>query len=424
MTETIMPNIEKNVNIHLENKYESRKFFWFIWILYSVVCMTKNCYNAVLANIVAEGILTKSQTGFINAMFYVVYTPLQVIGGMYSDRFSPERMIKFGLVGAAIANIVIFFNQNYYVMLAAWMFNGLAQFGIWPSVFKIVSSQLVRSERVNMASYISFTTPFGFFMSYLIAAFVPSWKYNFAISSVSLLLFAVILHFFEKHLNPYMKWDKEENTDATTTVKATTTIPAIKVFLKSAFFFVLIASILEVTVNQSRSALNSVMLIENYDNVSPSLGNILTSVFLICGIFATIIAQKFSGKIKNEVATMIIIYTVMIPFLCVCMFVGKIQVSLVVVSMCVVASGDAVFTLVKNYYNMHFIKYGLNGTAAGILNAGNAFSFMIASYVFPLIVENFGWTAITLLWPMMILIAVIILFCGLRKFNKFAKNGL
>ena len=136
-------DIERDVNIHLENKKVSRRFFWFLWVLYAVVGMTKNCYNGSLANIVSEGVLTKSQT----AMFYFVYTPFQIIGGMVSDRYSPERMIKIGFIGAAVANIVIFFNQNYYVMLGAWIFNGMIQFGIWPSVFKIVSSQLVRSER-------------------------------------------------------------------------------------------------------------------------------------------------------------------------------------------------------------------------------------------------------------------------------------
>lgn len=420
MKDAVIPDIEKDVNIHLENKHESRTFFWFLWILYAVVSMTKNCYNGALASIVSEGILTKSQTGFITAMFYVVYTPLQIIGGMSSDRFSPERMIKIGLVGAAVANIIIFFNQNYYVMLAAWVFNGIIQFGIWPSIFKIVSSQLVRSDRTQMASYISFAGSFGFFLSYLVAACVPSWEYNFAISAASLLGFAILLHIFEKHLNPYMKWDKIEKVEK----KTATDIPATKVFAKSGFFFVVVASTLAVIVSQSRSTLNSVMLIENYDNISPSLGNILTSVFLLCGIFATMVAKNFARKMKNEVKTMILIYIAMIPFLSVCILVGKIQVPFVIVAVCIVACFESVTNLAKNYYNMHFIKYGMNGTAAGILNAGNAFSYMVAAYIIPLIVENFGWNTITLLWPILIVLTVVILLLSLRKFNDFTKNGI
>jgi len=139
-TSEIGINIEKNVNIHLENKRLSRGFFVFLWLLYAVACMTKNCFGGALASIVAEGVLTKSQTGFISGMFYLVYAPLQIAGGMVADRVSPEKLIKFGLLGAFIANLVIFFNQNYYVMLIIWMCNAVVQFGIWPSVFKIVSS--------------------------------------------------------------------------------------------------------------------------------------------------------------------------------------------------------------------------------------------------------------------------------------------
>ena len=112
-------DIEHDVNIHLENRVESRHFFWFIWLLYAVVMMTKNSFNAALTVIVAEGILTKSQTGTFSTVFYLVYAPLQIVGGLAADRHSPERLIKIGLFGAALANIVIVINQNYYVMLVA-----------------------------------------------------------------------------------------------------------------------------------------------------------------------------------------------------------------------------------------------------------------------------------------------------------------
>ena len=56
--------------MHLENKSVSKKFFWTLWIMYAVVYMTKSCYSAAMASIVHEGVLTKSQTGFITAAFY------------------------------------------------------------------------------------------------------------------------------------------------------------------------------------------------------------------------------------------------------------------------------------------------------------------------------------------------------------------
>ena len=87
------------VHMHLQNKKISKNFFWMLWVLYAVVYMTKNCYSAAMASIVDEGILTKSQTGLINAVFYGVYAPFQILGGVFADKYNPEKMIKIGLVG-------------------------------------------------------------------------------------------------------------------------------------------------------------------------------------------------------------------------------------------------------------------------------------------------------------------------------------
>ena len=415
-------NIERDVNIHLENRKLSRQFFWFIWVVYAVVCMTKNCYNGSLASIVSEGVLSKSQTGAITAIFYLVYTPFQILGGMLSDKHSPERMIKIGLIGATIANTIIFFNQNYYVMLCAWSFNGIIQFGIWPSVFKIFSSQLVRSERSQMSFYISFSNTAGVLVSYILAAMIPNWRYNFAVSAAFLLISVIGLHIFEKYLNPHMKWDAKENKNDSG--KKKTDVSTMKVFAASGFFVLLFGMILSVTVSQTRSSLTSVMFVENYDTVAPSLGNILTAIMILAGFAGNLIAGKFMKKVKNEVAFIIVISIAKIPFLLACTMAGTLPVSIMVTMLSVVACLESASELVKTYYTMYFTKYGLNGTAAGILNAGNAFSYMVAAYVMPRIVEEFGWHTLLVLLPILIGIATLSFFAIIKCFGKFKKCAI
>ena len=100
------------VNMHLENKSVSKKFFWMLWIMYAVVYMTKSCYSGAMASIVHEGVLTKSQTGLITASFYFVYAPLQILGGIFADKYNPEKMIKIGLVGSGVANLINIFQPE------------------------------------------------------------------------------------------------------------------------------------------------------------------------------------------------------------------------------------------------------------------------------------------------------------------------
>ena len=125
-----------DTNIHLENKRVSRMFFIFLWLLYALVYMTKSCFAGALSKIVAEGALTLTQASWINASFYFVYAPLQVLGGIFADKYSPEKLITIGLLGSAVANLVIFFNQSFTIILLCWIFNAIIQFGLWPSFLR------------------------------------------------------------------------------------------------------------------------------------------------------------------------------------------------------------------------------------------------------------------------------------------------
>jgi sugar phosphate permease len=40
---------------------------------YTFMCMTRNCFSSAMVFIVEEGIMTKSDTGTIVAVFYLVY---------------------------------------------------------------------------------------------------------------------------------------------------------------------------------------------------------------------------------------------------------------------------------------------------------------------------------------------------------------
>ncbi|MBQ9977809.1 MAG: MFS transporter [Clostridia bacterium] len=414
-------NLDSDVNVHLENKKISRHFFVFIWLMYTAICLSKSNFNGALASIVSEGLLTKSQTGLITAVFYGVYAPLQIIGGMIADRHSPEILIKIGFIGAAISNAIIFFNQSYPVMLAAWAFNGMIQFGIWPGIFKIISAQLVRSDRKMMSYYISFPATAGLMISYLLVAILPHWSFCFLISAVLLLFFAVGLHIYEKHLNPYMKWDRFENVKTEHLTMPTT--KAVKgIFLKSGFFFVVVAVLFSMTVNQSKRSLASIMFVETYDNVSPSLGNILTIVLLIAGLVGTVLAGKIIKFVKNQLLSSAIIFTVILPLLFLCTFVGNVSITVMVAFLCGTIVLESIEALIRTNYTMTFAKYGKSATAAGILNAAMSMSYMLAAYIIPLLVESFGWKAVIFIWLGMMTLSVCLLLIASVNHKIFEKK--
>ena len=416
--------VMSDINIHLEDKRESRHFFVFLWIMYALVYMTKNCFSGALSAIVDEGSLTLTQATLISAAFYIVYTPLQILGGIVADKYSPEKMITIGLIGGAVCNTVIFFNQNFYVMLASWVFNAIIQFALWPSVFKIMSSQLVRSDRSRMIFYMSFSSSGGLITTYIVSALLPHWKYNFLVSAIILVLCAVVLLIYCKHLNPLMKKDHVKTSVISGSDGETKKMSTVKLFLISGFFTLLPAVLIRTMVENGTKTLSPTMLMQSYENISPSTGNLLSIFIIIAGVLGTLLIKLvlFPRIIKNEIVAYLIMMFAALPFTIVLRFVGDIPSWLVILSLSMISMSLSATHLLTQYFNMLYIPYGKNGTAAGILNAAASLGMVFQYCVFGPIADNAGsWVPVTTLW--IVMVSVGIAFCAVtvipaKKFRK------
>lgn len=413
-----MKTIMIDNKIHLENRGMSRQFFLFLWIMYAVVYMAKNCFGSAMAQMISEGVLTKSQTGVITGMFFVVYAPLQIVGGILADKYSPEKLLKIGLVGAALVNLIIFFNHDYYLMLTLWILNAVIQTPIWPSVFKIVSSQLVRSDRGQMVFFISFSATFGLLLGYVAAAFISKWQYNFLFSAIALLACLVILDFFCLKLDPAMKPDKKEVKEDTVDAPKISTI---KLFAKSGLLLLLPGVLIRTMIEQGSRTLSPTMLMEMYDNVTPFMGNILNTFIIISGIVGMALLKYvlYPRFIKNEVKGMFTMLALSLPFAIVLRYVGKISVTSSILALCGISIVIGAHNLLMAYYNMSFIKYGKNATAAGISNSAGSFGVMVESYGFLYIADKYGWNTVTSSWTGMIIGIMILTAIAIPLYNRF-----
>ncbi len=416
----------KDPGVHLENKRISRMLFVFIWITYALVYMTKSCFSGALAAIVDEGALTLTQASLINAAFYAVYTPLQILGGVFADKYSPERLIVIGLLGSALANAVIFINQNFFVMLIAWIFNAMVQFSLWPAIFKIISSQLVRSDRSQMIFFISFASSGGLVITYAVSAVVPKWQYNFAISSIVLIVLAIALLILCQKLSPLLKKDLE--TAAVEKRESSARVPqrsTAALFLASGFYAMMVAVLLRAMVENGTKTLSSTMLMQSYESISPMLGNLLNTLIIFAGIAGTVIVRflVFPRLIKNELACFIAMFCLAIPFAVLLRFVGALPPALIVIALCCISMLLSPTVLLTQHFNMRFIPYKKNGTAAGALNAAASLGFTLQYCVFGPVAESLGWPIVTTLWIAMIALGALSITFALRPFRKFRENG-
>ena len=408
---------------YLKDEKLSAVLFVFLFLLYAVVYMTKNMFTSAMAIIVEEGFMTKSQTGLINAIFWLVYAPFQVVGGFAVDKYSPYKLIMIGLAGAAVANIVIYFNQSYYVMMLAWVFNAIIQFGVWPGVFKIVSTQIAPEMRKKAVFWLLFSTSIGLGMSMLISSFVTHWQQNFLVSVISLIItiaaYAVLNSFLDKKMVE-VEPVSQGNSKKTEINKQ----PMLPLMLSSGLIVFLIVCLLRVAIDNGIKMMTPVMLMESYKNLPAAISTRMSSVLIIFSAIGTFVAGFMQRNItRNEAKAQIILYAIsLLPLALVC-FLGYIHYIWILAALSVsimLIHGAAPFS--QSFVALHFENYGRIGTVSGILNATASVGNVLASYVFAKMAEIMPWRGVTTSWLITIVICGLLCLVVLPRWVRFTKE--
>ena len=385
---------------HMENEKLSVLLFLSVAIVYAFTYMTKNCYAAAMALLVEENVLTKTQTGTIGAAFYLMYAPFQIVGGIAADKYSPYKLIAIGLFGGAVANIVVSITDNYYVMLVTWSLNAVVQFGIWPSVFKIVSTKLSPIHRHNGIFYIMFSTSFGLILSYIFAGIANSWRSNFVVSSVVLVVCFVFWVIAGKYFDKKMVTDEEHHHGVAHLPEHTMPEKSKKsgfgkLMIKSGLLILLPAVIIRTVFEQGIQTVIPTMISESYDHVSASLASVLTLVPIFFGIFGkTAMNFIYRRKQYNQSMAMAIMFIVLIPLLSSMLLIGKINVWFILAIVSVIILFAAAGSYIATYMAVPFTKYGFNATAAGILNAMASLGIVVGNYALTRIADSISWSAV------------------------------
>lgn len=292
-------------------------------------------------------------------------------------------------------------------MMFAWVFSAIIQAPLWPSVFKIISSQLVRSDRKQMIFIISFANSFGLALGYVVAAFIPSWEYNFLVSVAVLLICTIVLHILCNSFDSYMRLDQKEETKKENILG--NNISTLKLFTISGFFLLLPGVLLRAMIEIGIKTFSPIMLMETYRNISASTGNLLNVLIIFSGILGTLIMKfiLYPRFIKNETFGICIMLILALPFAVILRMIGTVPVSYSIFSLCAISVFLTATHLMLSYFNLYFVPYRKNGLAAGISNCAASLGIVLESYGFVRVAEKFSWNAVTMLWIIMLVIAAV-----------------
>ena len=408
---------------YLNNAKASILVFIAVLSTYTFISMTKQCFSSAMAFIVEEGIMTKSQTGTIVAVFFLVYGFLQLVGGMLTDRWNPTHFITFSFIGAGLCNLAVYFNQNFSFVVVVWVLNAIAQFSVWPAVFKICASMLKEEHRATALFLISYSNSLGIVINFAVAALIPHWKINFMISAVGLIAFALIWEILLFFVHPYMEEKMVEAPQKpvhTHHHENQKDVNFVALMAASGMLLFLIVYLTRAIFDNGLKTLVATMINENYDNVTPTVATALSIIILIMGALGpTLGHQIYPRFVKNEITAIILLFAIGTPFGVLLLLTGKVHYWWIVAFLScfiLLMNSTALFT---NYISARFNKWGKGATLAGAFNMMSALGIVASNFVFTRVVEAFGWTTTIWSWVVLLVIANILLWIIAPMWKRF-----
>ncbi len=411
-----------NYKKYLVNEKYSMFLCITVFVMYSIVYMSKNCFAAAIAAIVSEKVMSKTQTGTIIAMFWLFYAIFQIPGGMLSNKYKPERLVFLGVVGSGLANLLLYFFHNYYAMIIIWSLNAIIQLGVWPSTFRILSKELHKNHRRNASYYIPMTFILGIALSYVFAAIVKKWEENFLISSVLLLISGFAFIIIYKFIDKKGGFVQDEETLEINEKKDNNRL--CKSLIESGILIIIPAFVIQFFVSNGIKVFAPVMLTELFPNLSVSVSNLLSGVISISTAFGILFLNFFYPKrIKSSTVTITVMFGIALTMNVVLIYAQKIS---WVIFFLTIVMALIPLTAITQFINVlipkKFAKDNCDVSVAGILNAVASFGILISSYAVGELSDNYNWTTVFIIFTIMLIIAILLVCIANNKWNIFASE--
>ena len=308
-------------------------------------------------------------------------------------------------------------------MLVLWAANGFAQFAIWPAIFKIISSQLAPADRKGAVYYITFASIGGLLLSYLTAAVIPRWEYNFLVSGMVLLVLAFFWVAECHSVDRFMVVDQplQISRDQIPANHISTSA----ILGKSGFYILVLFYFFRTVVDQSIKAFSPTMFTELYEGVQPSYANLLNMLIIGFTMLGSIFIRKLYPRvIRNEVIGMLVLSALTLPFCLLLNFIGIIDLSISVIGICIVACLLNGIAIMNSFQNMSYSRFEKSATAAGIINGAASIGIVVTSYGVALVSDQFGWKAVMALWLSLMVLCVLLVAVVIPIWKRFTDQYL
>ena len=397
------------------NTIQSKKQVNGIAILFMTVYMvsyiTRINYGAIISEMESSAKIAKDLLSMALTGSFITYGVGQIISGLCGDRFSPKKLVAYGLVATVLMNLLIPLCQSPYQMLAVWCVNGFAQSFMWPPIVRLMTALLSEEDYKKTSVIVSYGSSFGTIAVYLIAPIIISllsWKWVFRISAI----FGIIM------IAIWLKLAPEVDAEKKAAVREGNS-GAVKAMFSPLMICVMLSIILQGMLRDGVTTWMPSYIAEtyNFSNVISILTGVVLPIFSI--VCFKITSRLYRKTFTNPMTCAGVIFGVgALASIALLIFTGKSAAFSVLFSAMLTGCMHGVNLILICMIPPFFKKYGSTATVSGVLNSCTYIGSAISTYGIAVISKNFGWNFTLLIWLLIAASGTALCFISAKPWKK------
>lgn len=184
-------------------------------VSYLAVYFARNILSAVTPQMLEDG-FSEAYIGEVSSLFLILYAVGQLINGVIGDRIKAKYMISFGLLFAAVGNLLFCYLPRFSVPAAVgYGLSGFALSMIYGPMTKVVAENTEWKYTARCSLGYTFSSFFGSPLAGVCATFL-TWQSVFAVGNITLILMAALCFgcfclFEKKGVVRYGQYDAPQN---------------------------------------------------------------------------------------------------------------------------------------------------------------------------------------------------------------------
>ncbi|MHA7001589.1 MFS transporter family glucose-6-phosphate receptor UhpC [Aeromonas schubertii] len=141
------PAITDPAEIAQRYRYWRRHILLSIYLGYALFYFTRKSFNAAMPDMLASGIIARTDIGLLATLFYITYGLSKFFSGIVSDHSNPRYFMGLGLMATGVVNILFGLSSSLWLFALLWVANAFFQGWGWPPCSKLLTTWYSRSER-------------------------------------------------------------------------------------------------------------------------------------------------------------------------------------------------------------------------------------------------------------------------------------